>query len=645
MTQRPRRNASTSSPTSTPSPTPRGPLAFDPRIMFTLRASPPRLPIAWRAALCMFVLAAAGWLAADISAGLMATIGAFTSLYAIDRPYANRARVLAAIALALAMAVSLGVEAQHVAYAAVPLVVCLAMAATWMCRVLDIGPPGAYMFSLACAVSTAMPVGHASALRPGLYVLVGGALSWLVHMTGALFVRRAPERAAVAAAARAVAHFVDHAGTVDEDATRNQAALALHQAWTILITWQPASAPKDRALARLRTLTQTLHRVFAERVASRANTASETAALAAQARSIEAQANAAARDTSNATPADIAQTAPLPIGRLPTRHLIAEQMRLDAPLIQTLLRVGAGVAIAGSLSMAFGFEKPYWAMAAAVLVLHQGLNLARTLERSVARTVGTFVGIGAAGVLLAAQPGGLWLAIALAGLQFVVEMLVTRNYAFAVVFITSLAMLIASGGHRVADITALLLARGIDTALGCAVGVAVSIAFDRYASEITLRERVAAALDATATVARHADTGSVSSVSALHARSMLQHRLVALSAAYDNAVHALARKARQAQRWHPVVVATERLAYRVLAMCWEIESSDTPGDAKPNETSDALPDDARHALANTLAGIAGATHAQQRFTPAAPLPEEFATEIRDLIDAQAAFAAAHRDTI
>ncbi|MEN1927759.1 FUSC family protein [Luteimonas sp. MJ250] len=58
-------------------------------------------------------------------------------------------------------------------------------------------------------------------------------------------------------------------------------------------------------------------------------------------------------------------------------------------------------------------------------------------------------------------------------LQFVVEMLVVRNYALAVVFITSAALLLASGGQLIEAPGPFVLARGVDTAIGCAIALLV----------------------------------------------------------------------------------------------------------------------------------------------------------------------------
>ena len=152
---------------------------------------------------------AAGWLAGDVSAGMIATLGAFTSVYGVDRPYRNRAVLLAVIALAFALVVCLGVSVQHVPAAVVVVVVLIAMGTTFLCNSLAIGPPGAYLFTLSCAAGTALPTQHLHLWQVGLLVLAGGAFAWLVRMTGVLFRPRGPEIAAVMAAAEAVARFAE----------------------------------------------------------------------------------------------------------------------------------------------------------------------------------------------------------------------------------------------------------------------------------------------------------------------------------------------------------------------------------------------------------------------------------------------------
>jgi hypothetical protein len=64
-------------------------------------------------------------------------------------------------------------------------------------------------------------------------------------------------------------------------------------------------------------------------------------------------------------------------------------------------------------------------------------------------------------------------------LQCVIEMCVVRNYALAVVFITAAVLSIGTGGQQVTGLDDLLLARGVDTAIGCVVALRVFVLMTR----------------------------------------------------------------------------------------------------------------------------------------------------------------------
>jgi len=291
-------------------------------------------------------------------------------------------------------------------------------------------------------------------------------------MFGALVALRGPEKLAVAAAADAVAYFAQAKGVEARDRARHDAALALHEAWATLVSFQPPNPRADSMLTRLRALNRELHLIFATCVGTADSAATRPDALAERARAIGIETTSHSECQGNhAAHADV------PLGRLRSSRLLVENLTLQSPAFLLAGRVGIAVALAGAAGAAFGLQRAYWAMAAAVLVLHMGLDWSRTLQRGVERTIGTIVGLGLAGAILAAHPTGLWLVATMMSLQFLIEILVTRNYALAVVFVTSNALVIASGGQAGSDEGTLLVARGIDTAVGCAIGLFVSDSF------------------------------------------------------------------------------------------------------------------------------------------------------------------------
>ncbi|MBV6303710.1 FUSC family protein [Candidimonas humi] len=553
----------------------------------------------------------------------MATIGAFTALYGSGRPYLNRAIHLAVIAVSFALAVALGVWAAEVPLLVVPVVVLIAVAATFLCNALSVGPPGAYMFALACAAGTGMPISHLSVAQVGLLVLAGGTFAWLVHMAGAFVRPRGPERAAVVAAAQAVGRYAKAVGSPGEDGTRHAAALAMHHAWATLVTRQPARPRPDGALSHLRALNRELHLLFASVMNASGTGNAPIADAAEHARRIEIQ---AAHPTDQA---ERTEPAHVPLGHYGWSESLRENFRPWSPALLAAARVGVSTAIAGTIGALLGLERAYWTMAAAVLILHQGLDWMRSLQRGVERMGGTLVGLALAGAVLAGHPEGLWLVATLMLLQFIIEMTVIRNYALAVVFITAAALTIASGGHPTSDIGHLLWVRGVDTFIGCVTGLVIlTLTTSRSAATRIPRELVKM-LVALKNVLGHVAAGDVVSPSARQARRDLQHRTIVVLEAYDSGAGSKPWHRDAAVRSWPAVMAAQRLAYRTLSTCWSLE------EAGPQAAASARtlfgPDGAKE-VGRALVALAHAIRLGSKPAPLGHLPGFLDTEMHNLHD-------------
>src|SRR6478735_10241550 len=99
------------------------------RRLFVVNDVQDRWPFALRAGFCVAVPVLIGWAAGDIAAGLMATIGAFTSLYGSGRPYVNRGVHLGVVPASFSIVVALGNWAAAIPWVGVLAVSLIAMAA------------------------------------------------------------------------------------------------------------------------------------------------------------------------------------------------------------------------------------------------------------------------------------------------------------------------------------------------------------------------------------------------------------------------------------------------------------------------------------------------------------------------------------
>ena len=281
---------------------------------------------------------------------------------------------------------------------------------------------------------------------------------------------------------------------------------------------------------QLRVNNHELHILFAQAMTAAAERQTLPAAVAQRARRLVFLAGRPA--TFDGT-ADVDE---MPLGRPRPWELLRDALTPGSPSRYVVARAGIAVCVAGFVASALGIEHAYWAMSAAVLVVHQGFDWVRTLQRGFERMVGTCVGLGLAAVVLTLHPQGLWLVLIIATLQFIIEMLIVRNYALAAVFITPIALTIASGGHPVDDVGGLLFARGMDTLIGCSLALAVYLLVGRRQKPRHVPEAVARVLDAVAATSRHLAVGAVSTEPAKAARRDLQIRAIAMMAAYDAGV-------------------------------------------------------------------------------------------------------------
>lgn len=527
-----------------------------------------RWPIAVRASLAMGAAATIGWMLVGLPAGMLTVLGAFTALYVPTRPYANRAIVLGVVGLAITAMVAAGMELRPLTWDSAAVVVVAAAIITFAVNASRVGPPGAYLIVLAGAAATSFP----SRVAPGqaeLLVGIGAAVAWLVHMAGALREPRGPERRAVLAAAAAIEKAAEPTVPDERIRRRRTAARVLHEAWAALTTFQPFVASRGARLNSLRAINRQLHRLFAEEVLGTGGSAPETVVARVRALAAAARSRAPYRHA--------AETAPLPLGRLELWESFCENLDLRSTPMRTAALVLAASALAAALSLMLHLERPYWSIAAAVLVLHQSLSWTGVLRKAVDRTVGTALGLGLAGAILSIQLTSIGVVLSLMCLQFITEMLVVKRYAVAVIFITANALLIAAGGRSGVDVSGLVWGRGLDTLLGCATAVLVYLLVGRRRPDVPLTlesERARAAIQA---VEPFVTSGDVIQLPARRARRDLQHRLLGLAAAEERFLDDLHVVTGGDRQLIADVERVEQRGYATLAACWSIERSLTSG--------------------------------------------------------------------
>lgn len=132
------------------------------------------------------------------------------------------------------------------------------------------------------------------------------------------------------------------------------------------------------------------------------------------------------------------------------------------------------MAVFMALSLVIGYilemEKPYWIPISCAAVM-QGASRYHIWQRTFHRILGTFLGMGLVWGLLWISNSMMMLCIYIILLQLIVEFLVVRNYALAVIFITPLAIFLSEAGDPLLNMPELLVELRLkDTLIGSFIG-------------------------------------------------------------------------------------------------------------------------------------------------------------------------------
>lgn len=398
---------------------------FKPAVSIVVAAGPPNL-----------LLLGLGRL--DLAPHTMA--GSLCALYAHNRPYTARARVLAWVVLGMVAGFGVSLAVGSVTTDVVPLVAVgalIAAAHKAVCEATRLGPPGNVVLTFVSSAALFAPQPLAALPAYLGLALAAGAWSWLVCMAPALLRPHGPERRAVARALRAAAGCAERPGDPAARAATTAALPAARQA----LAESGTRGPRTR---------QALDALLAHAESAVA----DPVLLRAWADGLRGN-------------------RPVPAPRPSCRPAVPPTPLLPRPaasaVLPLALRTGLSCALAGWACAALGAGRPYWALVTAASV-HQPDPVA-THRRGVQRAVGNLAGV----VLFAAltplaERDRLALVLLCLACNFGAEALIARNYWLGSVCVTPMALFVTEFA-RLQDPGELIAQRVADTLLGAAVGM------------------------------------------------------------------------------------------------------------------------------------------------------------------------------
>ncbi len=523
-----------------------------------------------------------GFMLGHLQWGVWAFMGGFTSLYVHDQPYRIRALTLAIVGLGLTASFALGalsVVWWHMALA----LGFLAASATYLTAALDVPLPAGFMFVLIACISAALPL-HPAGILPIrlLSVLGGAAIAWLIGMSDWLWNRNGPAFAPVSQAYRGLGDFVQHLGTSSETASGHQAARA------VVLGHRAATGTNDQRLKQLAVQAEeVLRAAFGLSSQVKAPVDPEWATLlhriAGQIRHPQNHSDPLTIPEKNPQDntwqrwhavmqetLDIVNGSRTDEPQTPYHPTVGERLTgslswngLVAP---ATLRIGLAVSFSVLIAHALGISHPFWVPLTSSAVL-LGVSTVIIAQRTVQRTLGTTIGLGLSGALIALRPSGLFTAVLIVILQLLMLYFMAKNYGIAVVFITALALIIINfGAHP--PVMPMIWARFLDTLVGAAIGVAFALGLWGQASATRLPHQAQAVVKNTgrlleAILKTEADTKRL--------RAATLNQVFAMHHIYEVGLGEIPPIS---DKIWPLLLSIERLAYLVIAACDESHPAD-----------------------------------------------------------------------
>ncbi|MEU6476972.1 FUSC family protein [Streptomyces sp. NPDC047017] len=497
--------------------------------------------------------------------------GSLCALYAHNRPYAARARVLAWVVLGMVGGLAISLLTASLTTDPVILVAVGAlMAATQkvLCDATRVGPPGNVVLTFISSASLFVP--QTPGQIPGHLALAAGAAlwAWLVCMAPGLLRPHGPERRATAQALNAAAAYAATRGAGDgHPQARAAAAAAVQAAWQALLATGARARPR-RALERL---------VVRAEVALAAPADTDPERLRTWARALcgsgpvpAAGETAAATDEILGVEAEAAAPHPPWWTRL-------------GPLTPIAVRTALGCALAGYASLALGIGRPYWALVTAA-ALYQA-NVTLTWSRGVQRVVGNLLGVLVfAAISPLAHTSGVALVLCAVALNFAAEALMGRNYWLGSICVTPMALLVTEFARKQAA-GELMTERAVDTVVGALVGFAAAVAVTNRRAGDRVEDALTAVDRARERAARLLAEERPAPVALESARRALAATLVELRATADAAAGEWWQRALPQER----VVLTEQSAHRTLAATVRRLGLHAPAPSTGRTTEDVRP--------------------------------------------------------
>ncbi len=430
------------------------------RPMVTIAPGPKRRWIATRAAVTAALPLVGLSLLGEQDEAFMAGLGVFAVLYGASMPVRRRFTVIPIAGAGMLLAMCLGILTAGQPLLGIVVMAAVATVAALVTYALGIGPPAAFFLALDVGIANMAAAGGAPPDKLLGHAALGVLSSIVVGTSDAWLGVKGIEEAAVSSAEDLVDAYIAEEDPAKVAGARRRAAGALNRAWTAVTD----GGTEEAFEGRLQRLNNRYSSAIARTVGRHDPDVTAEMALV-----------------------ETARVRQISLGRPRASWSLRQALQWPSEDLLVAVRVALATLLAGGIAVMMDNAHAYWAAAFAVLVVQTGGTRIAQFKRALHRLVGTAAGLVAFALILRIDPGHWWLIALIPCLQFTVELLMTKNYAVAVTFITPLALTIASRLTAM-DLETVILDRLVDTFIGVGSAVVVLLVSGRLGRpELLLR--------------------------------------------------------------------------------------------------------------------------------------------------------------
>lgn len=395
--------------------------------------------------------------------------------------------------------------------------------ATFLFGVLKIPGPAAIFFVLVYLMTTSMPCDQSAAFERSFIVFLSASFSWFVSMIVAPFDIHGPETRGLRATFMSLADFSYAIGSKDVNSIRNRVVNQMMESEEMLLTaltpWKQSIVHKKILLLYEKAnllFIELLDLSYDKDIIIPENICYIMKSLAKEIQFKKVKNNGTSFDSKIDIDKKIKcmtkedqlkfknlldiineietilnsqlQEAKLELKKRKRskKIMLREAFKNESIVLNKAIRYGVILAIASVVSHIVPFYKPYWIPLSCASVM-LGSTIIGTLNRSIERLIGTFIGLGLAAAVLGLQPKGYELMIISMFLSAVTEFIILKNYAIATIFITANAILIAESRAPLIDPEVFLSARFINVMIGSAIGLIGTFIMGHHSASVRLK--------------------------------------------------------------------------------------------------------------------------------------------------------------